>query len=55
MIFIIVCLVVSVCLAVIVISEFWYINQKKKTHKSYIEDLKIQRSNNYPFEINKGK
>ena len=28
---------------------------EKKTHKSYIEDLKIQRSNNYPFEINKGK
>jgi hypothetical protein len=39
MILIIVCLIVSFCLAVILISEFWYIREKKKLHKSYLEDL----------------
>ena len=55
MIFIIVCLTLSVCLAVILISEFWYIKQKKDSDKAYLEDLRIQRSNHYPLEINKGK
>jgi len=55
MIFIIICLTVSVCLAVIVISEFWYIKKKKDSDRAYLEDLRIQRSNHYPLEINKGK
>ena len=42
MIFIIVCLTVSVCLAVILISELWYIKQKKDLDKAYLEDLRIQ-------------
>ncbi len=55
MIFIIVCLVVVVSLAVILISELWYMKQKKDSDKAYLEDLRIQRSNHYPLEINKGK
>jgi len=56
MIFIIIVLaVVSVFIAVILISELWYIKEKKDSDKAYLEDLRIQRSNNYPFEINKGK
>jgi len=66
MIFIIVCLTVSVCLAVILISEFWYIKQKKDSDKAYLEDLKIQGiyideeenflcCNHYPYEVNRGK
>lgn len=42
MIFIIVCLTVSVCLAVILISELWYIKKKKDSDKAYLEDLRIQ-------------
>ena len=42
MIFIIVCLVVVVSLAVILISELWYIKQKKDLDKAYLEDLRIQ-------------
>ena len=43
MIFIIVCLVVVVSLAVILISELWYIKQKKDLDKAYLEDLRNQR------------
>jgi hypothetical protein len=42
MIFIIVCLVVVFSLAVILISELWYIKQKKDLDKAYLEDLRIQ-------------
>jgi len=42
MIFIIVCLIVSVFLAVILISEFWYIKQKKDSDKAHKENLRIQ-------------
>jgi|TARA_R110000751_G_scaffold289045_1_gene395225 flagellar basal body-associated protein FliL len=42
MIFIIVCLVVVVSLAVILISELWYMKQKKDSDKAYLEDLRIQ-------------
>ena len=43
MIFIIVCLVVVVSLAVILISELWYMKQKKDSDKAYLEDLRNQR------------
>ena len=46
MIFIIVCLVVVVSLAVILISELWYMKQLKYSDKAYLEDLKIQELNN---------
>lgn len=65
-VFIIVCSVVVVFLAVIVISEFWYIKQKKDSDRAYLEDLRIQSTyidedenfsccNHYPYEMNKGK
>ena len=55
MIFIIVCLTLSVMIGVIVISELWYIKEKKDLDKAHLEDLRIQRSNHYPLKINKGK
>lgn len=66
MIFIIVCLTLSVMIGVIVISELWYIKEKKDLDKAHLEDLRIQSMyideeenflccNHYPYEINKGK
>lgn len=39
---IIVLAVVSVFIAVILISELWYIKEKKDSDKAYLEDLRIQ-------------
>lgn len=41
-IIIIVLAVVSVFIAVILISELWYIKEKKDSDKAYLEDLRIQ-------------